>query len=209
MSLYQSIELISLFVSDHPELFTLEGQIIHKQCFIDKYVPEDVTLHLIGHSIGAKICTELLARFSASSVKRQASAYLLFPTLERMAETPNGRKLWPILGPLRKPVVLVASLLYRLPESWLASIVRWFLSIQFFFFFQLLFSLNIFLLTGAKIDQSAIKDSPGTPFENAHVTTTLRLLNPTALERSLFMAHDELQVVRSLNVEHVRQHSDK
>lgn len=119
-------------LADHPELYTLEGQVIHKECFINQYVPKDVKLYLIGHSIGAKICTELLARFSASSAatetqRRQASAYLLFPTLERMADTPNGRRLWPILGPLRRPVVLAASLLYRLPESWLTALVRWFL----------------------------------------------------------------------------------
>lgn len=106
---------------------------MHKLHFINNYVPNDVELHLIGHSIGAKICLELLSRLaSESGENRRASAYLLFPTLERMAETPNGRRMWPLLGPLRKPVVLAASLIHRLiPESWLTTVVQWFLGISF------------------------------------------------------------------------------
>lgn len=113
--------------ADHPELFTLEGQVVHKMHFINQYVPKDVKLHLIGHSIGSKICLELLKRFRESDDHRQAYAYLLFPTLERMAQTPNGRRMWPMLGPLRKPLVLAVSLIYRLPELWLTTLIRWFL----------------------------------------------------------------------------------
>jgi alpha-beta hydrolase superfamily lysophospholipase len=111
-----------IFCLDKPELFTLDGQVNHKIDFIDTYVPADVNLHFIGHSIGAKICVELVKRYRDT---HNAAAYLLFPTLERMAQTPSGRKLWPILGPLRKVVVFAASLLHRLPESWLTPIVEW------------------------------------------------------------------------------------
>lgn len=97
----------------------------HKIEFIEKFVPDDVKLHLIGHSIGSKICLELVKQFKT---KHNAAAYLLFPTLERMAETPSGRKLWPILGPLRNIVVMGASVINRLPESWLATIIQWFIS---------------------------------------------------------------------------------
>ena len=102
--------------------FTLEGQINHKVDFVNRYVPADANLHFIGHSIGAKICVELVKRFRA---KHNAATYLLFPTLERLAQTPNGRKIWPILGPLRKVVVFAASIVHRLPESWLATVVKW------------------------------------------------------------------------------------
>ena len=37
----------------------------------------------------------------------------------------------------------------------------------------------------------------------------MKLLHPLALERSLFMAHDELRVVRELDVENLRLHSDR
>lgn len=37
----------------------------------------------------------------------------------------------------------------------------------------------------------------------------MRLLHPQALERSLFMAHDELKVVGELNADDIRLHSDR
>lgn len=111
-----------IFFSDKPELYTLQGQVNHKFAFVDTYVPAGVKVHFIGHSIGAKICIELVKQYKE---KHDASAYLLFPTLERMAQTPSGRKLWPFLGPLRKVVVYAASLVNFLPESWLTTIVQW------------------------------------------------------------------------------------
>ena len=57
--------------------------------FIDSYVPKDVHLHFIGHSIGAKIVLNLVNRLSS---QQQAKGYLLFPTVERMAQSPNGNR---------------------------------------------------------------------------------------------------------------------
>ena len=117
--------LIIFKLTEHPELFTLDGQIKHKISFIDKYVASGVKLHLIGHSIGGKISAELVKHYSSNY---NINAYLLFPTLERMAQTPKGRKLGPFLGPLRKMVVFVASVINRLPESWITSVLQMFLS---------------------------------------------------------------------------------
>jgi len=183
--------LIFLFL-DNPEIFTLKGQVNHKIEFIDKFIPEGVNLHLIGHSIGAKICVELVKRYKE---RNNAAAYLLFPTLERMAETPQGQKMWPILGPLRRPVILTVSLInWLMPETWLQSIVSWFLGYK---------AGNLAVIENTKDDISA---SSGV---HVNVRTTVRLLHPDALERSLFMAHDEFQVVRELNAEDIRQHSDR
>lgn len=125
MSGRESISLNNFFLPEHPNLFTLEGQIQHKVDFIESYVPKGVELLFIGHSIGSKIAVRLVDRFQSSHKTR---AYLLFPTIERMAQTPSGRKLWPVLGPLRRPVVWFVSLLNVLPESWLKTMVHWFLS---------------------------------------------------------------------------------
>lgn len=46
-------------------------------------------IHLIGHSIGAWIGLELLKVDDISA--RIHQCYFLFPTIERMAESPNGR----------------------------------------------------------------------------------------------------------------------
>lgn len=56
--------------------------------FIEKYVPNDARIHFIGHSIGAQIILKLLENPSINN--RVANNYLLFPTIEYMAETRNG-----------------------------------------------------------------------------------------------------------------------
>jgi len=204
------------FYLDKPELFTLDGQVNHKTNFIDTYVPAGINLHFIGHSIGAKICVELVKRYRS---KHNAAAYLLFPTLERMAQTPSGRKLWPILGPLRKLVVFAASLLHRLPESWLTPVVEWAMRKTNAYLLRVVFSLYIFSIlnfpryAGSKGSHLAIENSTssGSAPSAVHVNvrTTMRLLHPQALERSLFMAHDELKVVVELNADDIRLHSDR
>lgn len=77
----------------NPDLYTLKGQVEHKLRFIEKYVPDSCDLYLVGHSIGSKIISELLkdgAMTKRVSVKRSV---FLFPTIQKMRETPNGRKI--------------------------------------------------------------------------------------------------------------------
>lgn len=56
--------------------------------FIKTYIPEDAQLYLIGHSIGAWCVLNLLRDDEIN--KRVKKCYLLFPTIEYMAETRNG-----------------------------------------------------------------------------------------------------------------------
>lgn len=63
--------------------------LLFQASFIRKYVPKDTKLIIMGHSIGAYICVELLNEPDLQS-KIQKS-YLLFPTLEHMADTPQGK----------------------------------------------------------------------------------------------------------------------
>lgn len=56
-------------------------------------MPDNCDLYFVGHSVGSKIISELLkdsAMAQRLSVKRSV---FLFPTLQKMRETPNGRKL--------------------------------------------------------------------------------------------------------------------
>ena len=49
---------------------------------------------LIGHSVGCYIILELLAQLGIIGIKNRVKhAFLLFPTIERMSETPNGKVL--------------------------------------------------------------------------------------------------------------------
>lgn len=70
------------------ECYSLTAQVQHKAEFIKKYVPEDAHLHIIGHSIGAWFVLNLLK--DSDIDRRIRRCYLLFPTIEYMAETRNG-----------------------------------------------------------------------------------------------------------------------
>ncbi|XP_076645926.1 lipid droplet-associated hydrolase-like isoform X1 [Halictus rubicundus] len=69
--------------------YSLMAQVEHKKLFIKKYVPEDVNIHLVAHSIGAWIALQLLKDDAIS--KRIKKCYLLFPTIENMSASPNGQ----------------------------------------------------------------------------------------------------------------------
>ena len=66
-------------------------------------------------------------------------------------------------------------------------------------------------MIGSKGNQLAIENSTSEsiPVVHANVRTTMKLLHPQAVERSLFMAHDELKVVGELNADDIRLHSDR
>ncbi|KAH8266580.1 hypothetical protein KR026_002364 [Drosophila bipectinata] len=85
-------------LSGNEELFNLDGQIRHKIAFIEKYVPSDVKIHLIGHYIGAWMILQLLENEKIRN--RIQKCYLLFPTIERMIESPNGWVFTKIAMPL-------------------------------------------------------------------------------------------------------------
>ncbi|XP_061401661.1 lipid droplet-associated hydrolase-like [Musca vetustissima] len=112
------------------ELFDLDGQIRHKIEFIEKYVPENVKIHLMGHSIGAWMVLQLLRNESIR--KRIKKCYLLFPTIERMIESPNGWTFTKIGLPLYSVFGFLIALLNRLPKLLLVLLVQiyfWFSSI--------------------------------------------------------------------------------
>lgn len=83
----------NLPMSEDPELYNLEGQILHKVEFVKQFVPESRNIYFIGHSVGAKIVLELLKHKEIET--RTKKCYLLFPTLEHIAKTPNGKILIP------------------------------------------------------------------------------------------------------------------
>ncbi|KAL3890213.1 hypothetical protein ACJMK2_002505 [Sinanodonta woodiana] len=85
---------------------SLEGQVQNKVSFIRQYIPKDVSLILIGHSIGCYMIIKMLEEVDQSHVHR---CFLLFPTIERMKTSPNGIVATPILKYLRW---LVTSFVY-------------------------------------------------------------------------------------------------
>ncbi|KAM9156026.1 lipid droplet-associated hydrolase isoform 4-T4 [Pangshura tecta] len=108
-------------IKELEDVFGLHGQIEHKLDFLRKNVPKDMKLVLIGHSIGCYITLEMMKRASEFQVLRSV---LLFPTIERMAQSPQGKLLTPVLCKLRYILYMPVYLLSFLPERVKTSMVR-------------------------------------------------------------------------------------
>uniref|UniRef100_A0A8D0H524 Lipid droplet-associated hydrolase n=1 Tax=Sphenodon punctatus TaxID=8508 RepID=A0A8D0H524_SPHPU len=104
------------------DVFGLSGQIEHKLNFVRKNVPEDTKLVLIGHSIGCYIILEMMKRVPELQVLR---CLLLFPTIERMAESPHGKIMTPLLCKLRYLLYVPLYLMTFLPERVQISLLRY------------------------------------------------------------------------------------
>ena len=103
----------------HPapqDYFSLADQQAHHLRFVDA-LPSAPVIHVVGHSIGAWLA---LGVFDALPAARRGRSILLFPTIERMADTPAGRRMAPLFGPLRQPTLALARLIERMPgRDWL------------------------------------------------------------------------------------------
>ncbi|XP_070533901.1 lipid droplet-associated hydrolase-like [Ptychodera flava] len=104
--------------------YTLKGQVKHKVEFIDKYVPPEKKLILIGHSIGCYFILEILKRMPHLNVLK---CIMLFPTIEGMWDSPKGTWMAPILVYLRWAALLPVVLL-----SYLSAHVQWSLILWYF-----------------------------------------------------------------------------
>ncbi|XP_058035540.1 lipid droplet-associated hydrolase isoform X3 [Ahaetulla prasina] len=73
--------------NDTDDVFGLQGQAEHKLKFLRKFVPKDVKLILIGHSIGSYLALKIMKHSPEVEILR---SILLFPTIERMAQSPQA-----------------------------------------------------------------------------------------------------------------------
>ncbi|KAJ8735761.1 hypothetical protein PYW07_007381 [Mythimna separata] len=149
-------------------LFHLEGQIKHKLELINNYVDKQSKLHLIGHSIGCWLILELL-RDNENLAMRLKSVNLLFPTLQKMAETRNGKFVNNYLRKFHNVLLFLYLVVSLLPTA----IVNFLVGIY----------LRIFSLP------------------SRYLKYILKFLNPNVGEKILFLAYDEMDTVKSLNVE--------
>ncbi|XP_030212946.1 lipid droplet-associated hydrolase isoform X1 [Gadus morhua] len=124
------------------DIFGINGQIEHKLAFLRKHVPKETRLVLLGHSIGCYIILDMMKRNPELQVctvikadeTRQVpqnamqckvlKAVMLFPTIERMAQTPQGRILTPALCHMRYLAYLPLFLLSLLPERLKTALVK-------------------------------------------------------------------------------------
>lgn len=103
------------------DVFGLNGQIEHKLAFLRKHVPRETSLVLVGHSIGCYIILDMMKRDPELKVLK---AVMLFPTIERMAETPQGKVMTPVLCHMRYVAYLPVFLLSLLPDPLKAALIK-------------------------------------------------------------------------------------
>lgn len=157
----------SNILKNQEHLFDLEGQVKHKLDLINA-IDKASKLHLVGHSIGAWMITEMVERDS-SLQKRILSINLLFPTLQRMAETQSGILLNKLVRRLHILVMLLFTFLYYMP-----TVIKTFLIGLYLKFHSL---------------------------PSHYIDRIMKYLNPRVGEKVLFLAYDEMDRVRDLNVQ--------
>lgn len=92
----------------------LTNQISHKISFLKSDVlPEVDEVYLIGHSIGCYIILHILDQMKEEKLKK---GIMLFPTIERMAVSPKGRRLTPVLKNFRSMFYYFAWSMSFLPH---------------------------------------------------------------------------------------------
>ena len=106
--------------------FSLEDQISHKLAFLRERAERKRSLYLVGHSIGCYMILKMLKHLAPSRVRK---IFFLFPTIEKMAATPNGVSQRPLFTTYRSPFTATVWLLGAIPEFIKLRILRqWFSS---------------------------------------------------------------------------------
>jgi len=77
-------------LKEHPHLYDLKGQINHKLSLLEYIPPQIEKIHVIGHSVGSKIILDLL-RESPEFNAKVDMCYLMFPTIENIADSHSGK----------------------------------------------------------------------------------------------------------------------
>lgn len=104
------------------DIYGLNGQIEHKIAFLRAHVPKDVKLIFIGHSVGSYIALHVMNRAPELPV---VHTFLLFPTIERMSESPNGKFATPFLCRFRYMLYAASYLIFKpCPEMIKSFIVQ-------------------------------------------------------------------------------------
>ncbi|XP_023935786.2 lipid droplet-associated hydrolase [Bicyclus anynana] len=103
-------------------LFNLKDQLEHKLDLIENYIHKNCKIHLIGHSIGAWMIIEILEKHN-HLVERVSSVNLLFPTIQKMAVSQNGKFVNNVLRKIYRFILFLSTLLYMLPNQVLCNLI--------------------------------------------------------------------------------------
>lgn len=91
---------------DECRMYDLKQQVDHKVKIIEKLIPKHCKLHIIAHSMGAKVTLDLLK--TSLAAKRIERCYLLFPTIEHIGDTPNAQFIKPFIRYFASVVIFLS-----------------------------------------------------------------------------------------------------
>ncbi|KAF9946221.1 hypothetical protein BGZ70_003329 [Mortierella alpina] len=92
-------------VADPSRLYSLEEQVESKIAILDRLretYPPNTRFILAGHSMGAWLALRVLKARPNHGIAR---IFQLFPTIHRIADTPNGRKMKNLFGPVSRSIL--------------------------------------------------------------------------------------------------------
>ncbi|KJH41528.1 hypothetical protein DICVIV_12500 [Dictyocaulus viviparus] len=108
------------------ERFQLDEQVQHKLDFVLEHLPKAAKIYILGHSIGAYMMLRILPYIKDEFNVKKAIG--LFPTVEKLADSPNGLRLRRVLAMLDSNQWLAKLLSFWLdyiPNSMKRWLVLW------------------------------------------------------------------------------------
>ena len=105
----------SAVAEDGRRWFSLEDQVQHKMAYLEEAVSPSSELIIIGHSIGCYVATQMLKQIRTDRVKK---VLMLFPVMERIAESRNGQTFYRFYyGFLKMLLVFFVGFISLLPYT--------------------------------------------------------------------------------------------
>ncbi|OQR67011.1 UPF0554 protein C2orf43-like [Tropilaelaps mercedesae] len=101
--------------------FSTEGEVEHKIRFLEKFVPKDTPLVLIGHSIGSYMALQITDKLKNHNI---VHTYLLFPAIERLARGINAPMLEALATYLRQPFMALVYSVHMVPAMLLKRVFQ-------------------------------------------------------------------------------------
>jgi len=152
-------------------MYDVTAQVKHKQNVIRSYVPQGSKLFVIAHSFGAKVTLEMMK--DKEIEEKVTKAFMMFPTVERIADAPNARFIGPMVRYFGPTLVFLSWFFENLfPRS-----VQWFL-------------VSCSLMIGYH------GGPPDTAIEGA-----IKLIRPAVLRNIFHLVKSEFNEIRELDVE--------
>jgi predicted alpha/beta hydrolase family esterase len=139
-----------------------------------------IDIILIGHSIGCYIILKMLSKIKERNLNINVKkSILIFPTIERMKISPQGKRVTPLLNYLLKFLLFVVFLVSMIPRKILEKLVK------------LTFNLR---KNSSIVDENVVKAS-------LHMVSSY-----SCVKSLLLMAKHEMNAVEKLNFEEIKNH---